>query len=298
MLRALAIVTKHRGFDHVIAGLKSFQNVLNISMVLFSGSRYFNKHLDQLFLQSLKFFDEVRLLKHPDSDRVYHESLVALSTDEKIEDSRPTIKEIKLKWATSREFATFMKRHIYRTALNVGAYFVSKVPVFGSIILGLVSFLNLDSKIGTVNAAVIFGLLQLIPKRYAVLFLTTYWGTRSMVHDLLAPYFARVRFTKSEKDQWIRSREGILFGFGFCYYVLIRKFPWVGLLLFGFAESSVAYLVTKITDPPPKTASQLVKWNSSQLVWNREKELDLLSGSFVDSDEGFQPIPGSFLFQH
>lgn len=299
LVKIAAVLTKSRSLDHVVASLKSFQfNVLNISMVLISGSRFFSRQLDQLFLQSLKFIDEVRLTKYPETDRVYHENLVSLNTEEKITDNRPTLETIKKKWASSQEFSAFMRRHITRTLMGVGAYFVSKVPVFGSIILGLVSFLNLDSKIGTVNAAVIFGVLQLVPKRWAVLFLTTYWGSRSMVQDLLAPYFSRVRFTKSEKDQWIRSREGILFGFGLCHFLLIRRLPWVGLLLYGFAESSVAYLVTKITDPPPKQVSQLVKWNSSQLVWNREKELDLLSGLFADNDEGFQPVPGSYIFHH
>ncbi|PVH20594.1 hypothetical protein CXQ85_002389 [Candidozyma haemuli] len=236
LVKIAAVLTKSRSLDHVVASLKSFQfNVLNISM----------------------FIDEVRLTKYPETDRVYHENLVSLNTEEKITDNRPTLETIKKKWASSQEFSAFMRRHITRTLMGVGAYFVSKVPVFGSIILGLVSFSNLDSKIGTVNAAVIFGVLQLVPKRWAVLFLTTYWGSRSMVQDLLAPYFSRVRFTKSEKDQWIRSREGILFGFGLCHFLLIRRLPWVGLLLYGFAESSVAYLVTKITDPPPKQVSQL-----------------------------------------
>lgn len=299
LVKVAALATKSKGLDHVVASLKSFQfNVLNISVFLISGSRYFNKQLDDLFLQSLQFVDQVRKAKHPETERVYHENLVALSTDERITDNRPTFDSIKKKWATSQEFSTFMRRHINRTLMSVGAYFVSKIPFFGSVILGLISFLNLDGKIGTVNAAVIFGLLQLIPKRWAVLFLTTYWGSRSMLHDLLAPYFSRVRFTKSEKDQWIRSREGLLFGFGLCHYLLIRRAPWIGLLLYGFAESSVAYLVTKITDPPPKQVSQLIKWNSSQLVWNREKELDLLSGLFADSDEGFQPVPGSYIFHH
>lgn len=299
LVKFAAVVTKSKGLDHVVASLKSFQfNVLNISVFLITGSRFFNKQLDDLFLQSLKFIDQVRQAKYPDTDRIYHENLVSLRTDETITNGRPTLDSIKKKWSTSQEFSAFMRRHINRTTLSVGAYFVSKIPFFGSVILGLVSFQNLDSKIGTVNAAVIFGLLQLIPKRWAVLFLTTYWGSRSMLHDLLAPYFSRVRFTKSEKDQWIRSREGLLFGFGLCHYLLIRRLPWIGLLLYGFAESSVAYLVTKITDPPPKQVSQLVKWNASQLVWNREKELDLMSGLFAESDEGFQPIPGSYIFHH
>lgn len=42
----------------------------------------------------------------------------------------------------------------------------------------------------------------------------------------------------------------MLFGFAVGFYVFV-KIPLVGVLIYGLAEASTAYLITKITDPPP-----------------------------------------------
>lgn len=276
--------------------LKSIQfNVLNISVFVISASRYFSSNLDRLFLSSLEFIDSVYLQKHPDRvSQQFHSNLVALTTEEKY--LTPSWSQIKAKYSSSQEFAVFIQRYLKNWAANLTIVLLGKLPYIGSIVLGLISIQNLNNKIGTVRALIVFGVLQLLPKYYSIMFLNAYWGSRSMVHDLLLPYFSRVRFTKLEKDQWIKSREGLLFGFGFCYFMLIKRLPWIGLLIYGFAESSVAYLITKVSDPPPNQVSQLVQWNASQLVWNKEKELELLLGVTFEKDEGFQPVPGSYLF--
>lgn len=280
------------------SSLKSFQfNVLNISVFVISATRYFTKDLDNLFLSSMEFIDSVYLQKHPErSSQQFYDNLVALSSEEKITSLRPSWRQIRSKYSTSQSFAVFVQRYVRNWLSNIGVFFLGKVPYIGSVVVGLISFLNLNNKIGTVRALSVFGVLQVLPKSFGVLFLTTYWGSRSMVHDLLLPYFSRVRFTKMEKEQWIKSREGLLFGFGLFYFSMVKRFPWVGLLTYGFAESSVAYLITKVSDPPPSQVNQLVHWSASQLVWNKEKELDVLLGDFALKDEGFHPVPGSFIF--
>lgn len=289
--------------DRCARALTSFQfNVLNVSVFLVSVSRYFTKDLDNMFLSSLEFIDNLYVSKHPEKKgHQFHPNLVALSTEDKelrAATSTPpaSLSGLKAKYTSSQDFAAFIKRHVVRTAYNIAIFLVGKLPVVGSVVLGLISFLNLNDKIGTVRSIAIFAIFQLIPKHYSVLFLTTFWGSRSMVYDLLIPYFTRVRFTNREKETWIKSREGLLFGFGLCFYILVKQFPWVGLLTVGFAETSAAYLITKVTDPPPSQSSKLIEWNSSQLVWNKEKEQTILSGGFVDGDDGFVPIPGSFIF--
>lgn len=49
---------------------------------------------------------------------------------------------------------------------------------------------------------------------------------------------------------WFRDREGVLFGFGVGFFIFL-KIPLLGVLVYGIAEASTAYLITKITDPPP-----------------------------------------------
>ena len=81
-------------------------------------------------------------------------------------------------------------------------------------------------------------------------------------------------FTKEEKKHWFRSREGILFGFGVGFYALLRV-PLLGVLIYGLAEASTAFLVTKITDPPPPP-DRAREFATSQQEWqNRQKFLSL-----------------------
>lgn len=298
VIKLISVFVRPDRLNDLALGLKHIQfNVLNIGVFMVSASRFFNPQLDQLFLESLEFIDQVRVAKHPATkDKPFYLNLVSLATEEQITFKRPTLAGIRSKWLSSQEFAAFMLRHISRGAFSIAIFFIGKIPMIGSFVLGAISFQNLNNKIGTVNAAVIFCFLQIIPKQYAILFLTTYWGSRNMIHDLLMPYYSRVKFTKSDKEQWTRTREGILFGFGLCFFIIIHKLSWCGLLIYGFAESSAAYLITKVTDPPPSHPAHLLKWSSTQLMWSKEKEHRLLSGKAIEKDEGFLPIPGSFLF--
>lgn len=300
-LRIIALFTgfifESLGIDDFATALKRFQfETLNISVFVISASRYFSKDLDNLFLESLKFIDSVSLAKHPNSKRRYYDNLIALSDDSTTRPIHLSIDSVRKKFFKSQDFAVFVKRHVFKALSNIAILLIGRIPTFGRLFLSIISFLNLNDRIGTVRAAVVATLLHFLPKRYSVLFLSTYWASRSMVRDLLLPYFTRVRFTKRENEQWIKSREGILFGFGFCYFLLLQKLPWVGLLIYGMAELSMAYLITKVSDPPPETVSQLLEWNLSQTIWNKEAEANIISGAFAEQDEGFKTLPGSFIF--
>ena len=104
----------------------------------------------------------------------------------------------------------------------------------------------------------------------------------------LEPYFSRIRFTKEQKRQWFHDREGLLFGFGAGFYLFL-KIPLLGVLIFGVAEASTAYLVTKITDPPPPPAYS-EKFAEGQVRWTNKHEflrlplasLDALNASIAE----------------
>jgi hypothetical protein len=66
----------------------------------------------------------------------------------------------------------------------------------------------------------------------------------------LEPYFSRIRYTSQQKKAWFRDREGVLYGFALAFFVFL-KIPLIGVLIYGIAEASTAYLITKITEPPP-----------------------------------------------
>lgn len=86
----------------------------------------------------------------------------------------------------------------------------------------------------------------------------------------LEPYFSRIRFTKEQKRRWFRDREGLLFGFGVGFYIFL-KIPLLGVLIYGIAEASTAYLITKITDPPPQPG-EAEGFAESQTRWANKHE--------------------------
>jgi hypothetical protein len=79
-----------------------------------------------------------------------------------------------------------------------------------------------------------------------------------------------------------------LFGFAFAFTVVLR-IPFIGVLMYGIAEASTAYLVTKITDPPP-SPSESQGFAESQVTWKNKHDflrlsLDNLDKLNVDMDK-------------
>ena len=78
--------------------------------------------------------------------------------------------------------------------------------------------------------------------------------------EQLIPYFSRVHYSKSQKQLWFHDRAGVLYdtpllkvlqllilssyGFALAFFILL-KIPLVGVLIYGVAEASTAYLITK-----------------------------------------------------
>lgn len=175
----------------------------------------------------------------------------------------------------------FLSRFGRKASLSLAIFALSHVPLVGKLVLPAASFYTFKKAVGTGPATVIFGTGIFLPRRYLVIFLQTYFSSRSLMRELLVPYFSRVHFTKDEKRNWFRNREGVLFGFGLGFYILTRV-PLVGVLIYGIAEASTAYLVTKITDPPPPV-SEARQYAQSQQIWRNKHEILSLSLANLDS---------------
>lgn len=111
------------------------------------------------------------------------------------------------------------------------------------------------------------------------------------MRELLEPYFSRIRFTPSQKRHWFHDREGLLFGFGIGFYIFLR-IPLLGVLVYGIAEASTAYLITKITDPAPEPRSKEAEgFAESQERWTNkhaflQKAWEVMDEISVPSIEG------------
>ena len=183
--------------------------------------------------------------------------------------------------STAQGASMFLYRFLRKGLISLAVFAASYLPYVGRLVLPAASFYTFNNAVGLGPASLIFGVGVLLPRRYLVVFLQTYFASRSLVRELLEPYFARVRFSKKEKQHWFRSREGLLFGFGVGFYILLRV-PLLGVLIYGIAEASTAYLITKITDPPPPPARS-DGFAASQQVWRNKHEFLNLSLGNLDS---------------
>ena len=62
---------------------------------------------------------------------------------------------------------------------------------------------------------------------------------------------------------------------------MILKTPFLGQLLYGVSEAATAYLVTKITDPPPPPATS-EGFSESQVTWTNKHQFLHLSLDNID----------------
>ena len=62
---------------------------------------------------------------------------------------------------------------------------------------------------------------------------------------------------------------------------MVLKTPFIGVLMYGIAEASTAYLVTKITDPPPSPVES-EGFAESQVVWKNKHDFLSLSLDSLD----------------
>jgi len=62
----------------------------------------------------------------------------------------------------------------------------------------------------------------------------------------------------------------VLYGFALAFFVIL-KIPLLGVLIYGIAEASTAYLITKITAPPPPLA-EADEFRAKDVRWENKHE--------------------------
>jgi hypothetical protein len=287
----------HTWDDRLLEGLDFIANsVLQVPFFLMSLMRYITPTLDEMFMDSLQWVDKTYVQKHKSEDpktlrAMYYPNLRLYSTHGDTSEKKPPMDAA----------LAFLMRFGRRAGMSLAVYLLSYLPVVGRFVLPAATFWTFNRAVGPVPATFVFGLGVLVPKRYLVHFLQSYFSSRSLMRELLEPYFSRIRFTKQQKRLWFRDREGLLFGFGVGFYIFLR-IPLLGVLIYGIAEASTAYLITKITDPPPPpTYSD--KFAESQLRWTNKHEFLHLPLTRLDAhnippeqevkkQNPFQELPG------
>ncbi|KAI1249874.1 hypothetical protein MGN70_009490 [Eutypa lata] len=268
--------------DTLVEGLNLIANhVLQIPLFLMTLMRYVTPTLDNMFMDSLRWVDLTYAQKHKNED-----------PDTLRDMYYPNLRQYKKKDGSTHSTSTaeassmFVWRFVRKGLISLAIFWASYIPYVGRFILPAFSFYTFNRAVGLGPAAVVFGTGLFLPRRYLVIFLQTYFASRSLMRELLEPYFARIHLSKEQKRNWFRSREGLLFGFGIGFYTLLQV-PLLGVLIYGIAEASTAYLITKITDPPPSSSappSEIKEFTDRQQVWRNKHEFLNLSLANIDSD--------------
>jgi hypothetical protein len=263
--------------DTLVNGLDFVaEYVLQVPFFLMALMRYVVPTLDNLFMQSLQWVDMTYVQKHSDEkpselrDMYYPNLKLYRPTDGSTHSE-----------STAQAVSMFLYRFLRKGGISLVVFALSYTPYIGRFVLPAASFYTFNNAVGLGPASAIFGTGIFLPRKYLVIFLQSYFSSRSLMRELLEPYFARVHFTKEQKRNWFRSREGVLFGFGLGFYILV-KIPLVGVLVYGIAEASTAYLITKITDPPPPP-QQVSEFTQGQQNWSNKHEFLNLSLANIDS---------------
>jgi len=254
--------------DKVVNGLDFISNsVLQIPFFLMTIMGSITPALDNLFMDSLRWVDQTYIQKHESDDpttlrALYYPTLKMYSTH----GGNAAKKEEK---SFVDGVLLFTAKYGRRATISLAIYALTFVPLVGPFVLPAASFYTFNKAVGPVPAGVVFAFGLILPKRHMVSFLQTYFSSRSLMSRLLQPYFRRIRFTKQQKKIWFIDRSGVLFGFSVAFTIMV-KVPLLGVLIYGIAEASTAYLITKITEPPPPPGSDNMEFIASEVRWKNK----------------------------
>lgn len=259
-------------------------SVLQIPFFLMTFMRHISPSLDNMFMESLRWVDQTYVQKHKSEDpsslrAMYYPNLAQYPVGSSTSSSGKRKTPVDAMIATSIRYGR-------KAGLSLAIFALSYLPYIGRFVLPAASFYTFKNAVGLEPAVAIFGVGVFLPRRYLVKFLQSYFASKSLMRDLLDPYFKRVKFNKEQKKAWFRDREGVLFGFGVGFFVFL-KIPLLGVLIYGIAEASTAFLITKITEPPPPPT----EWQSnaqSQIHWHNKHEFMKLSLHNIDTYNSVQ----------
>ena len=80
----------------------------------------------------------------------------------------------------------FLTRFAKRAGISIAIYLLSFLPVIGRFVLPAASFYTFQNAVGTQPAVAIFGASLLVSKRYLIVFLQTYFASRTLMRELVS----------------------------------------------------------------------------------------------------------------
>lgn len=155
-------------------------SVLQIPFFLMSFMRYLSPTMDRMFMDSLDWVDKTYIRKHQTDDpsnlrAMYYPNLRMYSAHGENQKKDPY-----------KALVVFMRRFGKKAGLSLGIYLLSFLPVVGRFVLPAASFYTFRKAVGLQPALLIFGSSLILPKRYLVKFLQSYFSSRSLMRELVS----------------------------------------------------------------------------------------------------------------
>lgn len=134
-------------------------------------------------MDSLQWVDETYIQKHKSEDphtlrAMYYPNLRMYSTHGDTSKQK----------APSDAAMAFLYRYGRRATMSLGIYALSYLPIIGRFILPAASFYTFNNAVGPIPATVIFGSGVFLSRRYLVVFLQSYFSSRSLMRELVSVY--------------------------------------------------------------------------------------------------------------
>lgn len=132
-------------------------------------------------MDSLKWVDQTYMEKHKSEDPETLRSMYYPNLRE-----YPTHGDTSSRKKPQDAALIFLARYGRRAGISLAVYLLSYLPIVGRFVLPAASFYTFNKAVGPVPAIVVFGSGIFLRKRFLVVFLQSYFSSRSLMRELVS----------------------------------------------------------------------------------------------------------------
>jgi len=138
-------------------------------------------NLMRRFMDSLRWVDTTYAIKHKTDDphnlrAMYYPNLQMYSSHQSKDDKKTPLKQA---------LTIYIIKYGRKGAISLAVVGLSYLPYVGRFVLPAASFYTFSGSVGHQPALAIFGASLLLPRRYLVTFLQTYFSSRTLMRELV-----------------------------------------------------------------------------------------------------------------
>ncbi|CAO3598498.1 unnamed protein product [Absidia cylindrospora] len=140
---------------------------------------------------------------------------------------------------------SFVLRTWKKVRLGLVIFLLSLLPEVGRFVFPAAGAYTTFKSLGNTQGIAVGICFVFLPRWATMMLVRALIGMRTLMRELLEPYFARMHMSHKEKLRWFSGRKDVLFGFSAIAYLLIRV-PFLGFVGYGVAQAAAAYMLTTV----------------------------------------------------